>query len=67
MLPYRARAIAFEQAPSTPREERVVAVGFELPDLSGPGLVDGLVHLGDDVIAVEDMDRSLGATAKTSR
>lgn len=53
-----------EQAPAPIPEQRLVAIGLELPDLLGADLVDGLVHLGDDVIAVEHVDGMLGASSE---
>src|SRR5438552_11689256 len=52
---------AFEQQPTGFLEDRVAALAFHSARFLGANLVKRLVHIGDDVEAVEDM-QSLGAS-----
>ena len=46
---------ALEQTPAGPFQNGAVTIGLELPGFGGPHLVEGLVHVGDDVKPVENM------------
>ena len=47
---------ALEDAPAGLFEHRLIAILDEAAGRRGPHVVEGVVHLGDDVEAVEDVD-----------
>ena len=50
---------ALEDAPAGLFEHRLIAILDEAAGLCGPHVVEGVVHLGDDVEAVEDVERRI--------
>lgn len=68
-LPLRAGEIlaAFEQAPAGLLEHRLVAILGHAPGLGGAPIVDGQIHLGDDMEAVEDIQGAVQCWAISFR
>ena len=50
-------SFALEHAPARFLQQRRVAVLGHLARLGGADLIQGLIHLGDDVEAIEDVQR----------
>jgi hypothetical protein len=55
-LPAGEIGLAFEHAPPGLLEHRLVAVRDQPAGLGGTHVVEGFVHLGDDVKAIENVD-----------